>query len=370
MMDTAEHLHTLVSEAVLDIGVQLWASNREGTTLDIAVGVDGLGSNICVDSVQAAYCSLKPVAALCVGVLVAEREMSWDDKIGDILDWASGTSAGAASVDSILTHTSGLFRPQALEALIESGSRRHDLVRSTEPPPGWRSDQDAAYSEYVGWYLLQEIVETLSGQNFGEFALVEVLDPLGVADDIWIDRGEQLLSEASSRLRVNAGLSGARVAPLLEELAPSRACIDHSAAAGGYGSAAGLGGLYQRILRAIDEDGSLGRLSAEMLRTMVSPQRGGERYDHVLGRPCEFGYGFMVDLRSHRFGRNLSPISFGHAGLASLSWGFADPASGIAAACFHHGLIDAESAIGLRRESVVRHLLDELTQDTVGCKVR
>ena len=85
-------------------------------------------------------------------------------------------------------------------------------------------------------------------------------------------------------------------------------------------------------------------------------------YDRVLDRVCPYGLGFMSSLEQHAFGMDCSPESFGHAGYAGASFGFADPARELSVGVIFNGVVGYESAF-LRRRALTRALYADLEEE-------
>jgi CubicO group peptidase (beta-lactamase class C family) len=196
----------------------------------------------------------------------------------------------------------------------------------------------------------------VTGTPLPAFLRTEVLEPLGLADDVWFSMTDAEYTALRSRIGVNFDMRGLDPVPLLMERAP-RACTEWNPSFGGYATMRGLGHLYERVLASLA--GAAGPVGAGTLATFTTPQRP-PAFDRVLQRPCRFGFGFMVDLRHHVVGTWCSERSFGHLGFAGSPWAFADPEHGLVVALLGDGLLDPATAVGHRRPTLVDGIYREL----------
>jgi hypothetical protein len=103
-----------------------------------------------------------------------------------------------------------------------------------------------------------------------------------------------------------------------------------------------LSKLYDSILAVLSGAGP-GVITRPTAARMTSPS-GPPSFDRVLGRVCQFGLGFMVDLRAHLFSDSLSPNSFGHSGLSGMTFAGADRTRHLAFAVHVNGLVAHDSS--------------------------
>lgn len=106
----------------------------------------------------------------------------------------------------------------------------------------------------------------------------------------------------------------------------------------------GLAGLYDRLLRVLGGCDSSVLVAATVSHLVRTATRFG--YDGVLGRQCQHGSGFMVDLAHHAFSRLHSPGSFGHTGFNAMTFAGADPRFQLSYAVHLNAAPSAETAEG------------------------
>lgn len=148
--------------------------------------------------------SITKVAATVLSLMALEEDGVIDRKqpVGRYLSDLSGTELGARTVEDILAHRAGLkaWIPFYLEAMEEPGVfvRKQDAAHRTQVADGlymldsyrdtlWQRVVDAPldpvgthrYSD-LGYYLLQRVVEDLSGQTLNQFVTARFYEPMGL----------------------------------------------------------------------------------------------------------------------------------------------------------------------------------------------
>jgi CubicO group peptidase (beta-lactamase class C family) len=356
---TTELLEDEIEEGLFTRGAQV-AVHLDGVGGgSLALGDDGRGQPVEHDTVFRVYCTIKPVAVLAIGRLVADGTLDLDAALDEWLPSYRVLADGQVTLRRVLNHTAGLHRPMAIELELMPPEKRVEFVEKVDRPAGFTVGVDAAYSEWFGWHILGRLLETVTGEPLGDHLRRVVIDPLGMTDT-WIGMTEDEYRAVIGRLGVNHDLRSMQAYPLLLERG-IRMCTEVNPAHGGYSTATDLCRLYAEVVAQLDRDDSDVLPPAEVLRTFTSSARP-PTYDQVLDRVCEHGLGFMTSLAEHAFGRHCSPSSFGHSGNVGSSFAWADPEHGLAAAVVFNGVVDPESAF-LRRPVVVRAIVQDLGLD-------
>ncbi|MCB9389450.1 MAG: beta-lactamase family protein [Acidimicrobiia bacterium] len=186
-----------------------------------------------------------------------------------------------------------------------------------------------------------------TGQDIESYITHRVLAPLGLADAIGFRP-----DPSTHKLNVIVADDGPR--PLLLE-AGTINTTQVRVATGAVSSAQALASLYDALLRL--EPRHLGISGATLDRLLN--ERTERHFDPVLDRDCQFGLGFMVNLADHLCGP-LGESSFGHTGLAGMTFAGADPDLGLAFACHINGMLDHQPATE-RRLQVTAELVEGIT---------
>lgn len=341
-----------VDERLFATGGQLYVSVGAEPLVDVGVGVDGVDRPVTEDTLFSVYCAGKPVFAVAVGALVDDGELSFDDRIGDVVDRPLHPEVGDLLVGQLLDHSAGLHDLDTFTYLGSSARVQEALVLSCRPPIGWRVGQHVGYCQITAWELLRMAVEDLTGQAAPDFVTKRILEPLGADTDVFIGgMSDAQFDRHRDRFGINIHLSGLAGDPMLTERNRRFRCV-RSIAGGSSASARGLGRFYEALLGVAG--GADGIVSAACLGGMTARQSGG--VDALMGRECSYGHGFMVDLAGHDFGRRCGPGSFGHSGYGGMSVALCDPEVGLVVAFHFNGRVDSDTAVRYRRPALIDNI--------------
>jgi CubicO group peptidase (beta-lactamase class C family) len=352
--NTSDFLAREVESATLTRGVQVCVVVDGAVAFEAALGDAGIGK-VASNTLFRIYCASKPIAAVAAAGLVDDGHVDLDAPLARVLPSVHAFTAGV-TLRHLLTHTAGLFQPDAFSFELIPDAQRARIVDHLALPAGWRLGRDAAYSDYVGWHLIGRALEALTGRPLRELLRDRVLDPFGMKETfIGMTDGE--FAANTERIGTNFDLRHGRSLPLLLERA-RRWCIDCNCAHGGYTTARDLARFYSRLLDQLETGGDPGLPSPATLARFCRAARP-QSYDRVLQRECDYGLGFMVNLAEHQFGEPCTPASFGHSGWLGGSFAFADPPHRLAVAVVLNGIVDHEISFA-RRQALVGALYDDL----------
>jgi CubicO group peptidase (beta-lactamase class C family) len=269
----------------------------------------------------------KPLATtLAVMLLVKDRRLDLDDRVTRFFHNFGVHQKTHVTFRHLLTHSSGLaaYRPFYKEIALLERKGRPNFVGSREAKewvfeqihrekleaaPGTR----AVYSD-LGFMLLGQLVETVSGQTLDRFCRARIFAPLGLRAMSFID-----LSQIRTK----------RVEPIAEMIAPTQRCpwrkrvlcgeVDDENAfamggvaghAGLFGSASDVDQLANRLKAAWR--GEPGLLPAGMIDQMWTVDAS------VAGSTRTLGWDSPSPVRSSA-GTRMSPRTVGHLGFTGTS---------------------------------------------------
>ncbi|MFN7149082.1 MAG: serine hydrolase domain-containing protein [Microthrixaceae bacterium] len=351
--ELVERLETEADEGFFHTAAQVVVRQRGESLLDIAVGRTHLGEPFERSTLSAMYCTAKPVVAVAVLRLIAEDELSLEDRLGDVIDDLPASWIADRTVEQVLAHTAGLHVINTILARILPERSREGWLYASPPPDGWRFGIDRAYSEFGGWFLLGRVIEALTEQPFDRYVRSAVLDPYGVAADdlvLRIDRADH--PQVAPRISATLDLTMDEPIPLLAEVGPETAA-EWNPSFGAYGTMEAMATFYDGLLA--DLGGADTVLPADLL-AQATTARLPVTHDVTLDRDAGFGLGFMTPLSSHFFGQAPSDAAFGHAGQGGTSFAMADPDHDLVVAVLFNAGLDADTALSFRRV----HLIDAI----------
>ncbi len=303
-------------ESGLTVGVQYYVSSHGRVLANNGYGVAAPGVCYTQDTVSQTFCLTKPFLAVFLGTLVDRSVIQFDQEI------EVGASQERVSVEQLLNHSAGLHDPDAAVLMFSSSSEREALLANVGVKPNWNVGSQFAYSEYVSWWLLLNLVTSVLRCDAIDYLDQMVLPTWGLKRSFY-----RCASEDNRDLREYLAtyfwVDGKRKTPLLHQRL-SKYLMDRAfGAVGAFTNAQELGHWYESIGEVLDGRAVAGFPRKETLQRLVSASRHG--YDERLERECSFGLGFMTDLSSHCFGELLSAAAFGHSGYLGTSFGLYDP---------------------------------------------
>lgn len=358
--ELVERLEGEAEEGFFHTAAQIVVRRGGETLVDAAVGRTHLHEPFTGSTLSALYCTAKPIVAVAVLRLIAEDELSLDDRLGDVVDDLPATWIADRTIEQVLGHTAGLHQVNTILARILPPRSRQGWVDASTPPDGWRFGLDRAYSEFGGWFMLGRVIEALTEQPFDRYVREAVLGPYGVAsEDLWLRIAPEEHPHLQPRISATLDLTMDQPVPLLAEVGPETAA-EWNPAFGAYGTMSAMATFYGGLLD--DLAGAEKVLPADLL-AKAAAARLPVTEDVTLGRAAGFGLGFMTPLGSHFFGEGPSMSAFGHAGQGGTSFAWADPEADLVAAVLFNAGLDADTALSFRRvhlvDAIYRALDDE-----------
>jgi len=254
----------------------------------------------------------KPMAtAPLVLQLVAEGALGIGDPVERHIKELRGSAAGAVSLSSLLTHTSGLA---AMNPLADYEHGKGELYAAIARAPVEAAPEERFVYSDVGYMLLQGVAERITGTSLDRLARERLFRPLGFKDT-------RFLPLASDRSRIapterEQGATGPWLRGRVHDpRARSRAMAGVAGNAGVFGTAGEVARFCEMLLRGGRSSGAGGRriLARETVRLMTTNQcRPG------LGVRRGFGFDIESPYDSPR-GALFSGESYGHSGYTGVS---------------------------------------------------
>jgi CubicO group peptidase (beta-lactamase class C family) len=106
--ELVERITGEAGEGFFHTGAQVSIRRGGESLVDAAVGRTHLHDPYDQRTLAALYCTAKPVVAVAVLRLVAENELSLDDRLGDVIEELPASWIAERTVEQVLAHTAGL----------------------------------------------------------------------------------------------------------------------------------------------------------------------------------------------------------------------------------------------------------------------
>lgn len=327
-------------------GGMISVARRDGEVVTVTHGRDGIGRAVTADGLVPLYCAGKPLLALAVGAAVADGELSYEDRLGDLLPDLAPWVADA-TVDDVLCHRVGLHLLRAGPAVTCGGPARQRYTHHPTRDASFDPATTTAYSEFAGWYLLGEVIEELYGRSYGGVLHETVIEPTGVGADTFVSESGRTFDDVQPRITIDVRPRGETLVPLLLERNESL----YAGLNPGFGTLMTTAALARVYASLLGDDGKVpgaGPALADLRRA-----RPRVVHDVILDRPSAFVGGFMVELALHGFIPEDGPDQrFGHIGMEGMAFGYADPLRDAGVAAWFNGATTHETIRADRRTRI------------------
>lgn len=271
------------------------------------------------------YSNTKIIMATLLWKLHEQGILRFTDRVVDYLPEFAKNGKDAITLFQVITHQGGF--PDG--DVPSSAWNDHAKVRQSvcdfnlQWPPGSR----ISYHGLSAHWVLAMVVEAVTGKDFRDVLRAEVLEPLGLANDLFVGLPVNETTRMTFLYEPDAkAATGLR----LREESTSRVWQEAGVPGGGaYGTAKGMVALYQMMLQG----GTLHGVRLVSPRTLAYAIQNytADRVDEFMGIPMHRGLGphlrgTSIGIRG--LGSLAKPDTFGHGGVGT-SYCWADPQSGL-----------------------------------------
>src|SRR5713226_1639195 len=296
-----------------------------------------------IETLYCVFSCTKAIVSSAIWILLGEGKLELSERAADIVPEFGTNNKGAITIEHLLLHTGGFPNAPYAQSEWLDRNQRHERFKSwrLEFPVGERF----VYHATSGFWVLAEIIERRSGQDFRIFVRDHIATPLGLPDlqlgipprehgrmaDI-VHVGEALTAEEMRKL----GLPPMPETEVTETAITgfNNPIVRESGVPGGGGimTAGELALFYQGLLHNPPVANGTPIWKPETLREALRV-RSGDYFDPIFKYKCNRALGVIVagsdGFANYRgFGKTNSPLTFGHNGAGGqLGWG--DPGTGI-----------------------------------------
>ncbi len=316
------------------------------------------------DTLYCIFSCTKAITSAAAWLLVQEGKLDLGARVVDLIPEFEGGGKEEVRVEQLFVHTAGFptapFRP---DEFLDPERRRARFARWRL---NWEPGSRFEYHPSSSMYVVADLIERLSGENYGSFVQTRIAEPLGLPDLIcglpdelqgrMADlsyHGEEMTDADYAEL----GMKRPPVTEVTEEavLGFNRPEFRRAGIPGGGGttSAACLALFYQSLLGQ-EVGGAASPWKPEAMEEVLRV-RSGDLRDPMLGMTANRALGVVIAGDAKRnmrgFGHGCSPRAFGHGGAGGqIAW--ADPETGISIGyCTNgfdrHAIRQARRGVGL-----------------------
>jgi len=341
-------------------GGQLFVKFEGKVVTECAYGANGDGTPLTDTTLFPSNCLTKPVVAIALLGLLEQAHVDVCTRVSDILPedlcWSTGAPSwlptSSIRIADILNHSAGLLIPSAYELLMVSSDRADQLVTAAPEP------QHPGYSDYMGWWIVELLIQQLAGRDAHLHICNEVLVPNELSDGIILSIPKEHLVRYEHRLGVWVG-KPPRSVPFLSMMLPEFVAR-HRPAFSGLITMSALGRFYGLVSDSLALAGPppMGFPSGHFLRKVLRQNRG-TIYDRGLRKYCDFGAGFALDMR-RELQADISRDSLGHGGGFIPSIGFVDVHNDVIVAAYLNGMTRDFAQLEFIRSQLVNSVYRDL----------
>ena len=131
-----------------------------------------------VDTRYVIFSCTKAIVAGAVWLLTGEGVLDPSQKVADLIPEFGTNGKDVVTVDQVLQHTSGF--PRAPMGPEVWGERQRRVERFSEWRLNWEPGTKYQYHPTAAHWVLAEIIERVTGQDFRDVVQARVTDPAGL----------------------------------------------------------------------------------------------------------------------------------------------------------------------------------------------
>ena len=283
----------------------------------------------------------KAIMSVAAWTLIQEGKLDVDERVGDIIPEFDTNGKQDVRVVHLFLHTAGFpmapFRPSDWD------DRDLRLGRFAQWRLNWPTGEKFEYHPSSSMWVIAEVAERKSGQDFRSFIRERVIEPLAI-EDLYVglptaenDRvatlvhvGDAFTSEDYSKMGIPEPPPNEVTEDAILSMNRPEIRAVGIPGGGGMATASALAMFYQDLLAGVTDDRSrvLNKQTLEYGLKVIS----GDYRDPLYGVKINRALGLSIAGDAQRnfrgFGHSNSESSFGHGGAGGqIAW--ADPATGL-----------------------------------------
>ena len=269
------------------------------------------------------FSNTKVITAAGIWELVEDGAITFSDRIAAHIPEFARHGKEEITLAQLLSHRAGF---PSHNVSPEAWTDHERMVREVcDFTLEWTPGSRLQYHPRAALWVAAALIETLTGGDYREFLRSRIMDPLGIANELFVGLPDAEHARVATIYEPDA--AGGQTPLTTENTAPHRRAGIPSS--GGHASARAMAAFYQMLANGGELDGR--RIFSRRLVEYVTRNHTGEMVDHGFGMPMHRGLGVHVRGTTDAIrglGTLASPNTFGHGGVGS-SYCWADPDSGV-----------------------------------------
>ena len=271
------------------------------------------------------YSNTKVLTAAALWQLAERGLIRFTDTVAEHLPGFEKNGKRDITILQVITRQGGFpdanFRADAFEDIAKRRETACNIALQ------WTPGSKVSYHPLAAHWVLAAMMESVTGRDFKALIREDLLEPLGLGDEIHVGLAEALHGRAADMHIPEDGKP--TVQKPLDEANNTLWRRAGAPGGGGYASARGMAAFYQMLLQGGTLNGR--RVLSPATIRYATRNFTGDREDHYMGMPMHRGLGPHVRGTTptiRGLGSLASPETYGHGGVGS-SYCWADPVSGV-----------------------------------------
>ncbi len=271
------------------------------------------------------YSNTKVLTAAALWQLAERGLLRFDDTVAEHLPGFEKNGKRHITILQVITHQGGfpdaVFRGETFENMDKRREAACNIALQ------WTPGSQVSYHPLAAHWVLAAMMEAITGKDFKTLIREELIEPLGLGDEIYVGLPDALHARAADMHVPEDGKP-----TTLKPLEDSNNALWRRGGApggGGYATARAMAAFYQMLLQGGQLNGR--RVLSPATIRYATRNFTGDRIDAYMGMPMHRGLGPHLrgttpNIRG--LGSLATPETFGHGGVGS-SYCWADPTSGV-----------------------------------------
>jgi CubicO group peptidase (beta-lactamase class C family) len=274
------------------------------------------------DSLWLLYSNTKVITACAVWALAEQGALRFTDRVAEHVPGFEANGKGDITIIQLLTHQGGFPNADVPRAAWDD----HELLRRTVSGFSleWTPGSRVHYHSRAAHWTAAVLIEALTKTDYRAFIREQVIEPLGLGDDLFVGLPDAQHDRATDMHEPAASGQARRGEENNAEFRRAG-----TPGGGGYATARAMAAFYQMLAAGGTLAGR--RLLSVRMVQYVTRNFTGEQVDGYMGMAMHRGLGPHVRGTTETIrglGSIASPRTFGHGGVGS-SYCWADPDSGV-----------------------------------------
>ncbi len=301
------------------------------------------------DTLYSLFSSTKAIVGAATWALCEDGLLRIEERVAEIIPEFASNGKEIVTVEQVMLHIGGF--PTAPFQAGDWDNRDRRLQRFAQWRLNWEPGSRFEYHATSAHWVLAEIIERRTGQDFRQYLRERLLDPMGLTN-LYVGLPPAMNEHVADVVHVTppepppGGWGEVTPDAILSFNRPEVRAVGVPGG-GGIGGAAQLAAFYQVLINGGECPGGGRVLKPETIEWATTVRTTDRHRDPLLGHPVNRALTVVVAgddglAEARGFGKDASSRAFGHAGAGGqIAWG--DPETGISLGYCTNGFVGVET---------------------------